>query len=151
MISFLRLNNRHYLMLNFPLFFLHRPLLSGGRQATRKWQSMRTSNSCCRLLWTTLRRSYRRASPCHGTSTQSTEAHRLASSSQKSTPHRPTTTSTPGDRYVIISNNLLSCIYYVLKWTEWRISLRKAKWKQTMVLKNGMTIDSIRLWILCAS
>lgn len=73
--------------------------LSGGRPATRKWPSTRTSSSCCRLLWTTPRRSCRPASPCRATSTRSTAARRPASCSPKSTPHRRTTTSTPGDRY----------------------------------------------------
>lgn len=81
--------------------FCSRPLLNGEKQATKKWQSMRTSNSCCRLHWMTLKRSYRHASPCHATLTLSTEAPRLASCSQRSTHRRPTTTSMPGDRYGI--------------------------------------------------
>lgn len=78
-----------------------RPSPSGERQATRKWQSMRTLNSCCRLLWTMPRRSCRRGSPCPDTSTQNTGARRLGSCSPKSTRHRRTTTSMAGGRYGI--------------------------------------------------
>lgn len=67
---------------------------------------MRTLNSCCRPHWMMPRKSCRHASPCRGTSTQSTEAPRLASCSPRSTRHRRTTTSTLGDRYGIIRYNL---------------------------------------------
>lgn len=97
--------NTHSLMLSLSLF-ISRPLPSGERQATRKWQSMRTSSSCCRLLWMTPRRSCRHASPCHATLTRSTEAHRLAFFCPRSTRRKLTTTSTHGDRYSNITCNL---------------------------------------------
>ncbi|XP_061650301.1 protein transport protein Sec23A isoform X1 [Phyllopteryx taeniolatus] len=71
---------------------------SGGRRATRRWRSTRTSGTFFRLRWTTPRSCCTRASPCPDTSTPSTAAARLASCSPKSTPPRRTTTCTPGGR-----------------------------------------------------
>lgn len=107
-----------------------RPSLSGGRPATRKWPSTRTSSSCCRLLWTTPRRSCRRASPCRATSTRSTAARRPASCSPRSTPHRRTTTSTPGDRYVAtVHPHDTECLRHGvwLVWVKKKKSLRSKR------------------------
>lgn len=78
-----------------------RPLPSGERRATRKWQSMRTLNSCWRPPWMMPRRSCRRVSPCPDTLTQNTAARRLGSCSPRSTRHRLTTTCMAGGRYGI--------------------------------------------------
>lgn len=93
--------NKHLFMSTLVLFCHSRPLPSGERQATRKWQSMRTSNSCCRLPWMMPRRSCRRVSPCPDTLTQNTAARRLGSCSPRSTRHRLTTICMAGDRYAI--------------------------------------------------
>lgn len=92
---------RAFVHVTFVLFCHPRPLPSGERQATRKWQSMRTLNSCCRLPWMMPRRSCRRVSPCPDTLTQNTVARRLGSCSPRSTRHRRTTTCMAGDRYDI--------------------------------------------------
>lgn len=85
----------------FVLFCHSRPLPSGERRAIRKWQSMRTLNSCSRLPWMMPRRSCRRVFPCPDTLTQNTAARRLGSCSPRSTRHRLTTTCMAGGRYGI--------------------------------------------------
>lgn len=69
-----------------------------------------------------LRRSCRHASPCPDTSTPSTEVHRHASSSPKSTPPRPTTTSTPGARYTPLAQTERYVRYVFLgAWNEFSV------------------------------
>ena len=80
-----------YTFLNLSLS-LGRRLLSGELQAITTYQSMKTSNSCCRRRWMTLRTFCSLDSLCRDILTRSMEVRKPASCSPKSTLRRPTTT-----------------------------------------------------------